>query len=177
MANAAPAASGLLSLHDAALTSAAEQLPAVATLSLPTVRQPGTSARSGAGVSAVSAPWPGYKPNTGSVSAIQFPVASAAQADWASAGTGTTAELPPPPKAEKQATNAVTAPAPAKPVEQSPVRSSFALWIMAAAGFLVQSGLWCFYAFLLLLAAVALVLRKAARARNQPQSKRPPERG
>jgi competence protein ComGC len=162
--------------NNAALTSAAGQVPVVATLSLPTLRQPGTAARSGAGVSAASAPWPGHQPNTGSVLAIQFSATFPAQAGWASAGTGTTAELPPPPKEEKQSTNAVTTPAPPKPEEHSPMRSSFALWITAAAVFLVQSGLWCFYAFLLLLAAVVLVMRKAARARNQPPPKRPPER-
>jgi len=162
--------------NNAALTSAAGQVPAVASLSLPTLRPPGTAAKSGAGDSAASAPWPGYKPNTGTVSAIQFPAASAAQAGWASAGTGTTAELPVPPRAEKQSTNAVTPPAPPKPEEQSPARSSFALWVTAAAGALVQSGLWWLYALLLLLAAAALVMRKAARARNQPPHKRPPER-
>lgn len=122
------------------------------------------------------APWPRYKPDTGSASAIQFPATSAAQAGWASAGTGTTAELTPPPKAVKQSTNAITPPAPPKAEEQSPMHSSFAVWVVAAAGFLVQSGLWCFYAFLLLLAAVALVMRKAVRARNQPPPKRPSER-
>jgi type II secretory pathway pseudopilin PulG len=159
--------------NNSSLTSAAGQVPAVATLSLPTVRRPGAGSSSGGAESSPSARWPSFKPETGTVSGIRFPSALAAKPGWGSADTGTTGKLPAPPKAERKSTNAVPTPASPKPEEPAVTLSPFTLWLAAITGRMLNNGVSWFYALLLLVVAAVLFARRLARGRNQPPPKRP----
>jgi prepilin-type processing-associated H-X9-DG protein len=172
-----------------ALVSTGGQVPAVADLALPTVRQPGTAASSPGGE---SSPWTPSMPSTAGVpDSISFTLATNAKARIGAisvirpsrsarlehvpvtAGGGASNETPSPPRVEKRSTNAVAASTPAKTETENAIFSQFGLWLTAVAVGLVETGMWWFYALLLLLAAAIVVLRKSARDRKKRTAKPP----
>ena len=170
-----------------ALLATGSQVPAIANLALPTVRQPGTAASSPGGG---SSPWTpaipsaAVVPNFGSFAPVTnanarigaFPFirsgssATPERAPVTPAG-GASKENPSPSRVDKRATNAVAATTPAKPQEESASVSKFGLWLTAVTGNLVEKGLWWFYAFLLVLAVAVVVLRNAARGKTKRAAK------
>jgi prepilin-type N-terminal cleavage/methylation domain-containing protein/prepilin-type processing-associated H-X9-DG protein len=169
--------------NNPALASTGGQVPAVANLALPTVRQPGTAAPSPGGSSSPGTPGtssaPGV-PNSGS----SAPAASAkaltgansvirpggsVTPQWVPAmpAGGASAQTPSPPRVEKRSTNTAAASTPPKPEEEDASFSRFELWLAAATEGLAEKGLWWFCALLLLIVASILVLRRLARGRKK----------
>ena len=168
--------------NNPALVFKSGQIPAVANLALPSVRQPGFPAPSSGGESsawtpalatAPSAPVIGtFKPETNAKTfTAAIPVSRAGRSrtpEWmpvAPAG-GPPTEKPSAPKVEKQSTNAVTESTPAKAESESAILSQFGQWVTAATGGLVEKGMWWFYTILLLLAIATVVLVESVRGRK-----------
>ena len=175
--------------NNPALVPTGGQVPGVANLALPTVRQPGTAASSpGAGASAwtPSAPSKADAPDSGTFTsatnakarrgliAVSRPRGSATpdRVSVTPAG-GASKEAPASPRVEKRSTNAVAASTPAKPEEAEAIFSQFGLWLTAVTGGLVEKSLWWFYALLLLLAVATVVLSKSVRGRKKRAAKPP----
>ena len=178
--------------NNPALLPTGGQVPAIANLALPTVRQPGPIASSPNGrpsawtpvmPDAAVAPESGtFTPATndnaraGSMTIIR-PDRSAAPG-WAPAppaGGASEEKTPSPPRVEKPSTNAAAASAPARPEADSPIFSQFGLWLTTVTEGLAEKGMRWFYALLLLFAAAILILRRAAWGRRKRTAK-PPRR-
>jgi prepilin-type processing-associated H-X9-DG protein len=177
--------------NNPALVSSSAQVPAVADLAMPTVRQPGTVASAPGGQ---SSPWTPSTPSASGVSdSGSFTPATNAKArigpisvirpgrsaapQWVPVppAGGTSNETPSPPRVERGSTNAVAASTPAKPGEQNASLFPFGLWLTVATSGLIQEGMWWFYALLLLIVVATLVLHKSARRRKKGAA-RPPTR-
>jgi len=170
------------------LRSAVGQVPAIAALALPTVRQPGgadspTGDGSFAGARGSNAlELPGPRPSApdcdsnvivGAVSVFRPAARPTPTPGWVPPGGVATQVVGPPPSAEKPSTNAVTAPVPAPSNEPQTPLSPFTKRLATAAEAIVSSTMWWLYAFLLLVVAATLVLGKLARGKNKPAAKPP----
>jgi prepilin-type processing-associated H-X9-DG protein len=172
------------------LLSTGGQVPAIANLALPTLRQPGPIASSSDGrpsawtpvmpdvavatESGSFTPATSDKARAGSIT-ITRPDRSAAPG-WAPAtpsGSASEQKTPSPPRVEKPSTNAPAASAPARPETESPIFSQFGLWLTMVTQGLVEKGMRWLYALLLLFAASILVLRKAVWGRSKRAAKPP----
>ena len=175
--------------NNSVLISASGQTPAVATLAMPTLRQPGVSASPDGGessawtlaiFSAPGAPGSGLftsptnaKALAGAVS-VTRPGRSGTPEGVSVRSTGGVPEkASSPPRVEKRSTNAVAASTPAKPEAESPSVSQFGLWLATVTGGLVEKGMGWLYALLLLLASVTVVLLKRACGRKKRARARP----
>ena len=166
-----------------------DQVPAVANLALPTIRQPGPPApppgsessawtpviTTAAGVSepASFTPTTNVKAPIVAISIISPGRSRITELVPVAPAGGASKETSSPPRVEQRSTNAVSAITPAKPQEENASVSQFGQWFAVATGGLVENGMWWFYAFLLFLAAAILVLRKAARGGSKRAAKPP----
>ena len=169
--------------NDAALISAGDQVPVVASLALPTLQHPGSTASSPGSGSFPSAPGapavpvspdvhsfsPAAKSNALTTASAVIRPATAMRPRRVSvpAEGGAAAETPAPPKVETRSTNAAAAATPARPGEESPNLSPFGIWMTVVMERLTRTGMWWLYALLLLVVATTLILRNAAQGRTK----------
>ena len=169
--------------NNPALVATGGQVPAVANLALPTVRQPGTAAPSpGGGASpgtpgtpsapgvpdfGSSAPAANAKAFTGAISVIR--PGRNVTPKWvpATPADGTSEETLSPPRVERRSTNAVAASTPPKSEGEGASFSRFGLWLAAVMEGLVEKGLWWFYLLLLFIVVATLVVRRLACGRKK----------
>ena len=141
-----------------ALVSTVSQLPVIANLAMPTVRQPGSSSSAAeanpkalSGGFAVTRPGGGVRREGPSIT----PAGGAPE------------QAPPPPRVEKRSTNAVPASPPAKPEAENLTSPWPGPGLTAITGVLAGKSLWWIYALLLFLAVAVLALRRAARGKKK----------
>jgi prepilin-type processing-associated H-X9-DG protein len=172
-----------------ALVSTGGQVPAIAELALPTVRQPGTtpsfpsvapSTWTPSMPGSAIAPGPGSFGQATNARALLGAISvtrpdRGAAPEWLPFMAEVAAsKAAPSPRGEKRSTNEVAATTPAKPQEETTSLSKFASWLAATTTGLVEQGIWWFYALLLLLAIAAVALREAARGRKTRRGAKSP---
>jgi prepilin-type N-terminal cleavage/methylation domain-containing protein/prepilin-type processing-associated H-X9-DG protein len=165
------------------------QVPVVANLAFPTVRQPGTSASPAGGE---SSPWTPSIPNAaavpesvsftpatnsrvriGAISVVRPGRRTTPESASVTPAGGASKATPASPRIENRSTNAMTTNTPAKLEAEIAMFSQFGLWVTAVMAGLVEKGLWWFYALLLLVAAATVVLFRSVRGRKKRAAKPP----
>jgi prepilin-type processing-associated H-X9-DG protein/prepilin-type N-terminal cleavage/methylation domain-containing protein len=153
--------------NNTALVAGPDQVPPVATLSLPAVRQSASAAPAGAGDLAWSVPQANRDRSTGLVSSAWPTPPRATNMGWVTLGGGSTTQPPAPPRAERLATNAVPAATPPTSKEEPAPSPAIDSSVAVAAPPVAPSARWWIFAVLLLLIALALVARKLARGKHR----------
>jgi prepilin-type processing-associated H-X9-DG protein len=153
--------------NSTALFAGPDQVPSVATLSLPIVRESESAAPPTAGDLAWSVPQANGSRSTGLLSsAVPIP-GRATDSDWVTPGGGVTTQAPAPPKAERPASNSVPVATPPASKEEPASAPSVGSSVAVAAPPVTMHGWWWIIAVLLLLFALALAARKLARGSHK----------
>ena len=148
-----------------ALASTVSQFPMIANLAMPTVRQPEPD-------SPAVAANANFLPRAIAVTRVRERVTP--ETVLATPAGSASEEATPPPRVEKRTTNAMAANHPAKAEEENASSPWLGPWLTAITGVVAGKSPWWFYALLLLLALVALALRRAAQGRKKRATKPSP---